>query len=121
MSEVSELKVKEETWNTHQWLANPRHLAIKPSNTVLKQHCVRCGRDFVTDPSSNITHAVFVSAISFDQLSDEVMERWLSEPCPGRRLSPDDEDRNKIIAALPVSDAPTAQAGSRLSKRTRTP
>src|ERR1700682_724211 len=119
MSEVSELKVKEETWNTYQWLANPRHLAIKRSNTVLKQHCVRCGRDFVTDPSSNITHAVFVSAISVDQLSDEVTERWLSESCPGRRLSPDDEDRNKIIAALPVSDAPTAQAGSRLSKRTR--
>jgi hypothetical protein len=102
------VKVKDETWNTHQWLANPRYLAIKPSNPVIQHHCVRCGRDFVTDSSSNITHAVFVSAISFDQLMDEVTDRWLSEPCPGRRLSPDDEDRNKIIAALPVSDTPTA-------------
>jgi hypothetical protein len=113
------VKVKDETWNTHQWLANPRHLAIKPSNTVLQHHCVRCGRDFVTDPSSNITLAVFVSAISFDQLSDEVTERWLTEPCPDKRLSLDDEDRNKIVAALRVSDTPTAAVGSRLSKGTR--
>jgi hypothetical protein len=30
---------------------------------------------------------LFVSAISFDQLEDEVTKRWLSEPCPGKRLS----------------------------------
>jgi hypothetical protein len=74
---------------------------MKPSNPVLQHHYVLRVRDFVTDPSSNITHAVFVSAISCDQLSDEVTERWLSKPCPDRRLSPDDEDLNKIIAALP--------------------
>jgi hypothetical protein len=113
------VKVKDEAWNTHQWLASPRHLAIKPENTVLQHHCVRCGRDFVTDTSSNSSYAVFVSAISFDQLSDEVTERWLSEPCPGKRLSLDDEDRSKIIAALRVSDTPTAPASSRRSKHNR--
>jgi hypothetical protein len=102
------VKVKDETWNTHQWLANPRRLAIKPRKPVLQHHCVRCGRDFVVDPSSNSSYAVFVSAVSFDQLSDEVTQRWLREPCPRKRLSPDDEDRNKIIAALPVSDTPIA-------------
>src|SRR6266849_4725350 len=55
------VKVKDETWNTHQWLANPRRLAIKPSKPVLQNHCVRCGRDFVTAPSSNSSYAVFVS------------------------------------------------------------
>jgi hypothetical protein len=72
------------------------------------------------DTSSNSSHAVFVSAISFDQLSDEVTERWLSEPCPGKRLSLDDEDRSKIIAALRVSDTHAAPASSRVSKRNRT-
>ena len=113
------MKAKDEAWNTHQWLASPRHLAIKPENTVLQHHCVRCGRDFVTDTSSNSSYAVFVSAISFDQLSDEVTERWLSEPCPCKRLSLDDEDRSKIIAALRVSDTPTAPASSRRSKHNR--
>jgi hypothetical protein len=69
------VKVKDETWNTHQWLAKPRSLAIEPSNAVLQHHCVVCGRDFVTDPSSKSSYAVFVSAISFDQLSDEVTKR----------------------------------------------
>ena len=81
------MKAKDKTWNTHQWLAKPRHLAIEPSNAVLHNYCVRCGRDFVTDPSSNSSYAVFVSAISFDQLEDEVTKRWLDEPCPGRRVS----------------------------------
>ena len=94
---------KDETWSTYQWLSNQRRLAIESSNAVLQHHCVRCGRDFVTDLASNSSHAVFVSAISFDQLSDEVTRRWLDEPCPGRR-SLDDEDRTKIIAALRVSD-----------------
>jgi hypothetical protein len=110
------VKVKGETWNTHQWLSNPRRLAVEPSNAVLQHHCVRCGRDFVSDPSSNGNYAVFVSAISFDQLEDEVTKRWLSEPCPGRRRSSDDEDRNKIVAALPISHTPRDSAGSRLSR-----
>ena len=110
------MKVKDETWYAHQWLSSPRRLAIEPGNAVLQHHCVRCGRDFVTDRSSNSTYAVFVSAISFDQLEDEVTKRWLSEPCPGRRVSSDDEDRNKIVVALPISHMPTDSPGSRLSR-----
>ena len=97
------MKVKDETWNTHQWLAKPRRLAVEPnkhsSTTPLRP--VRSGLRHGS--SSNSSYAVFVSAISFDQLSDQVTQRWLSEPCPGRHLSRDDEDRNKIIAALRVS------------------
>jgi hypothetical protein len=100
----SSVKVKDETWNTHQWLSDPRRLAVEPRNAVLHHHCVRCGRDFVTDPSSNSSYAVFVSAITFDELEDEVTKRWLGEPCPGRHLSPDDDDRTKIVAAFRVSN-----------------
>jgi len=73
---ISSVNVKDETCITHQWLSNPRRLAVEPTNPVLQHHCVRCGRDFVTDRSSNSTYAVFVSAISFDQLEDEVTKRW---------------------------------------------
>ena len=102
---VSSVKAKDETCNAHQWLSNPRRLKIEPSNPILHCHCVRCGRDFITDPSSGIGYAVFVSVISFDQLSDEVTKRWLSEPCPGRHLSSDDDDRTKIVAAFRVSSS----------------
>ena len=96
------MKVQDETWHTHQWLSNPRRLAIEPCEAMLHHHCVLCGRDFLGSMSSNKTYAVFVSAISFDQLSQEVTKRWLSEPCSGMHASSDDEDNNQIVAALPV-------------------
>jgi hypothetical protein len=42
---ISSVKVKDETWNPHQWLSNPRRLKIEPRNPVLQYHCVRCGRE----------------------------------------------------------------------------
>jgi hypothetical protein len=110
------MKVKDEAWNTHQWLSNPRRLAIEPGNAVLQHHCVRCGRDFVTASSANSTYAVFVSAISFEQLSDEVTSRWLREPCSGTRLSSDDEDRTKIVVALRVCGFESARGASARSE-----
>src|SRR5258708_19236399 len=100
------VKAKDETWNTHQWLSNPRRLKVDPGNPILQCHCVRCGRDFVTDPSSNISYAVFVSVITFDRLGDEVTKRWLSEPCPGRHIPSDDDDRTKIVPAFRVFNNP---------------
>jgi hypothetical protein len=97
--------VKDETWSSHEWLRKPRRVTTRPGDTVLHHHCIRCGRDFLTYPSSNNSYAVFVSAISFDQLEDEVTKRWLGEACPGRHASSDDEDRTKITAVLRVSDS----------------
>ena len=97
------MKAKNETWSTHQWIGKPRHLETASGETVLQHYCVACGRDFLTYTSSNSTCAVFVSAISFGQLSDAVTKQWLSDPCPGRRLSADEEDRKKIIATLLLS------------------
>jgi hypothetical protein len=87
------VKLKVEIWNTHLWLAKPRPLAIESGQTVIQHRCDRCGRDFVTDISSNRVLAVFVSVVSFYQLSDEVTTRWLSDACPGRHLSSDENDR----------------------------
>ena len=114
---ISSVKIKDQTWNTHQWLSNPRRLKIEPSNPVLQYHCVRCGRDFLTDPSSNISYAVFVSAISFDQLSDEVTKRWLGELCPGRHLSSDAEDHNRIVATLLVSQQHSSGSAAEHERR----
>ena len=96
------MNVKNEIWNTHLWLAAPRPIVIEFGQTVIQHRCARCGRDLVTNTSSGSLIAVFVSAISFHQLSDEVTERWLGESCPGRRLSSDEEDRSKRIAELKV-------------------
>jgi hypothetical protein len=59
---------------------------------------VRCGRDIVTVLSSGSRHAVHVSMFCFYPLDDEVTERWLTEPCPGKRLPRDDDDRQRQVA-----------------------
>jgi hypothetical protein len=96
------VNTKDETWKTHLWLAKPRPIAIESDLIVIQHHCARCGRDFVTNTSWDSGSAVFVSAISFYQLSDAVTMRWLSDACPGRRLSSDEEDRRRRIAELKV-------------------
>jgi hypothetical protein len=99
------VKLKDEIWktqNTHLWLAKPRPVVIESGQTVIQHHCARCGRDFVTNAPSDSRIAVFVSAISFHHLSDEVTKRWLTEDCPRARLSSDEEDRKRRIAELKV-------------------
>ena len=49
------------------------------------------------------TYAVFVSAISFYRLEDEVTGRWLREPCPGVRLTSDDRDRKRSSVEVRVA------------------
>jgi hypothetical protein len=97
------MEPNDESWNQHQWpQPKPRHVEIESAKPLLQRHCVRCGRDFVTDPSSGSTYAVFVSAMSFHRLEDEVTERWLKESCPGKRLPSDEADRKKKVAELHV-------------------
>jgi hypothetical protein len=85
-----------EDWGNHQWV-NPREVKVAPGYSVTQRHCKRCGRDFITFVSSGERHAVFIGAISFYQLDDEVTKRWLNEPCPGVPR-PEDEDRSRRIA-----------------------
>jgi hypothetical protein len=100
------MEVRDANWNSHRWfLPQPRRLAIESGEPVLQRHCVQCGRDFITDLSLGSRYAVFVSATSFHRLADEVTERWLREPCLGKRPPSDEEDRNKKIAQFTVSQA----------------
>jgi hypothetical protein len=90
--------------NGHEWLQlNARQLEIERGHLVEQRHCVRCGRDFITDLSSGLRYAVAVSILSFHRLADEVTERWLREVCSGERRSGDDNDRERKIAELSVS------------------
>jgi hypothetical protein len=87
------------TSGKHQWLERREpHLKIEPGEAVIQHQCVRCGRDIVTVLSSGSRHAVHVSMSCFYPPDDEVTERWLTEPCPGKRLSRDDDDRQRKVA-----------------------
>jgi hypothetical protein len=107
------MEVSETRWTGHQWQPQPRQHRIGAGTLVLHRHCVRCGRDFLTDLTSRRSRAAFVSAASFYQLDDIVTERWLREICPRTRLLEDDEDRKRIVVELFVSEEP----GDRLKSR----
>jgi hypothetical protein len=93
----------DESWNRHQWSQpKPRRVEIESNKPLLQRHCICCGRDFVTDPSSGNTFAVLVSVTSFHRLAEEVTARWLKESCPGKRLQSDDTDRERKITELHV-------------------
>ena len=78
--------------DTHRWIGSSRGRIVKIDD---KPHghlfCVRCGRNFITDPSGE-RYAVYVGAMRFYRLADEVTERWCRENCPGQRLFSDDAD-----------------------------
>lgn len=89
----------------HQWLERREpHLQIETGEAVVHHQCLRCGRDVVTVLRSGRRHAVHVSAFLFYRFNDEVTERWLSEPCPGKCLPKDDEDRNILVAEILARD-----------------
>jgi hypothetical protein len=95
----------------HQWHESREpHLKIDSGELVLQRHCGRCGRDIVTVLSSGSRHAVHASMLCFYRLDDEVTKRWLIEPCPGKRLVIDDEDRKRL-----VSDVQTFQRRSEVA------
>ena len=83
-------------WNGHTWNeSNPRQLRLGTGAPIFHRHCADCGRDFLTDVNSGMSYAVFVSAISFYQLDDEVTERWIRETCVGSRRPADVDDRKR--------------------------
>ena len=98
------MNLNEISWSSHQWLERtPRRVEVQQGKQIFQRRCVRCARDFITDESGN-HFAVFVSAMSFYKLADEVTARWLAEKCAGQRLSGDDEDRSRRIAELRIGD-----------------
>src|SRR5690349_10294231 len=92
-------------WDTHDWRTRAgRRLKIASGDFVLQRHCVRCAREFVIFESSRTRCAVYPSAVSFYRLADDVTEHWLNEPCPGKHLQGDDDDRKRRVTELVVSN-----------------
>lgn len=92
-------------WDTHKWrTATGRRLKIASGDSVLQRHCTNCAREFVIFESSRTPYAIYPSAVSFYRLADDVTEHWLKEPCPGKHLPRDDDDRQRRVAELVVSD-----------------
>jgi hypothetical protein len=86
------------TSGDHQWHERREpHLKLESGAAVVHHHCGRCGRDIVTVLESGALYAVYASTFCFQRLDDEVTQRWMSEPCPGKRLPIDDEDRKRPL------------------------
>ena len=50
------METNSERWNEHQWSQpKPRRVEIESAKPLLQRHCIRCGRDFITDPTSGGT------------------------------------------------------------------
>ncbi len=83
-------------WQTHKWSEpDGRRVEIERGKPLTQHYCQKCGRSFVEDHASKERYAVHVSAIFFKRLMDDVNQRWLSAPCPGKRLETDVEDEKK--------------------------
>lgn len=89
------MEAKGEFWKTHEWYE--RRLELEPGRPQLHRHCRRCGRDIVEDLWSNEHYAAYPTIFHFERLAAEVTARWLYEPCPGRPLESDANDRKGIV------------------------
>ena len=83
-------------WQTHKWSEpDGRRVEIERGKPLIQRYCQKCGRTFVEDLASKERYAVHVSALFFKRLVDDVNERWLSTPCPGKKLETDYDDEKK--------------------------
>ena len=73
--------------DSHNW--ETRQIEIKPGIRATQQTCRRCLRHYIDEHASGAIYAVHVGMLQFNRLSEEVTGRWLTQPCPGRRLESD--------------------------------
>jgi len=78
-------------WKTHDWFDRP--LEIDPGKRITQFICRKCARGFVGD-TNGTRYAIHASAFAIHRLSDDVTDRWLSEPCPSERKQADLDDRS---------------------------
>ncbi len=80
---------------THVWEDRIRpHQITQDGEIILHRWCALCGRDFAQGlDGRNDWQAVYVGLLRIETLADDVTKRWLSEECPRRFLSEDDEAR----------------------------
>ena len=82
---------KNAAWESHSWMIC-RTLELDPEITLIQHTCRACGRNFVDEMRSGNLYAVHLGAARFNRLSDETTNRWLAEPCPGKRIESDAVD-----------------------------
>jgi hypothetical protein len=64
---------------------------------VLLLHCDSCSRDFLQTGESPEWHAAYVGIFRVEPLLENLVARWVDEPCPGRRLESDEDDRARRL------------------------
>jgi hypothetical protein len=82
-------------WDTHDWFDRP--LEINRREKIIQFVCRKCGRGFVNDTTGR-RYAIHASAFEIYRLSDEVTDRWLSEPCSNERQQADLEASQTRLA-----------------------
>jgi len=105
-------------WNTHDWIS--RSLEIVANKPIAQQTCRKCWRSFVDESEGSIGrwYAVHVSVFKFQRLADEVTSRWLSQECPGARLTADDVDRHTRFSDSCLSEVGDVVEGGVGAERT---
>ena len=77
---------------THSFPTNERRVVLN-GMAMFHNHCRACGRDFVRAGGTHHWNAAYIGVFSIEVLTDDVNQRWLSEPCPGERCAMDEADR----------------------------
>ena len=74
--------------STHRWLLpNGRRLELQPGKPLLHRLCTVCNRNFVQDSATGEWFAAIPRMFDFELLHP-VNEKWLCDPCPGKRFEP---------------------------------
>ena len=74
-----------DAWKTHDWSDRPLEI---DHEIWIQFVCRKCFRGFVDDGMGR-RYAIYASAFAVHRLSDEVTNRWLSEPCHNERQMAD--------------------------------
>jgi hypothetical protein len=79
-------------WESQEWMS--RKLELDLGVPLVHHRWRRCRRNFVDELRTEQRYAVYVGAVNFDRLANEVSVRWLADQCPGAQLK-----ANKQICA----------------------
>jgi len=80
-------------FDSHVWSGPTPRQITQNGKTIFIVRCARCGRDFAQGPNGAGWQAVYVGIMRLELLAESVNRRWLTEPCPKRLLSTDNDDR----------------------------
>ncbi len=96
-------------WRNHQWIISDGEGIENVGTKRRRFECRACCRAFVTNEIGDRTWAINQhQKVYFAEFGEqdaapeqEVSNRWLSERCPGKFLSRDNDDRRKIPNVSP--------------------